>query len=541
MPTENTLRIAFIFISLISFPLIFSALGMLSGEGGISYYSAIFKLLADYWRHNKLAVFFYLFGNFFFHLNGLIIPLGISFYFLFGYKWFLHSHKYQEIFPWEAKSKALQDVKNIFLESLKVTNLEPSVKILLLGKSEEDLPGFSGCGVIGKGKNVSLLLSQRLVDLFQEGMLTTDEIKAIFLHEISHIVHKDHFLPLWTKQFTQSRLFTLTYLSYVLAILCTLSTFIARDGMIAVRYVKWKSLGLSFATFSIGLLLLRSIVWQFIAQAMREREYLADARAGYIYMTPDIVTKAIEKVTFLFPVQGAFSSVFSFAGTGRTPSLNSEVTEISSKILHVFLKVKQVLFRFLTGKVNWHPFSLRRIEALKKNENLFKREEGSFISHKSVITTTVVINTIWFLLFLLLGTFIEEDKGMKFLTNSALLSSLLIAVSLSILNFLPMVFLDSKTFIEGLVGPVGSVFGAAHLPYLLITSKLWRRIHINNFFIALVPSLLLNIPPFVFNPIYFFELLFRNFLLCTLVPLSLGFFTYLVKSDTLWTKNSKCQ
>jgi Zn-dependent protease with chaperone function len=530
VPIENTLRIAFIFIALVLFPLIFSGLGMLAQEGSVSYYSAIFKRLAEYWTQNKLADFLYLVSNFFFHLNGLIIPLGILFYLLFGYKWFQHSHKYQEVFPREVESKALQDLKDIFFECLKVTNLKLSVKIFLLNESAEDLAGFSGCGVIGKGKNIAVLLSQKLVDLFREGRLSTEEIKAIFLHEISHIVHKDHFLPLWTKQFTQSRLFTFTYLSLILAILCALSASIARDGMIVVRYVKWKFLGISFATFSTGLLLLRSSIWQFIAQAMREREYLADARAGYIYMTPDIITKAIEKVTFLFPVQGAFSSVFSFAGTGRTPSLNSEVTEISSKILHVFLKVKKVLFRFLTGKVNWHPSSLRRIKALKQNENLFKGEEGSFISHRSVIITVVVINAIWFLLFLLLGVFIEGDKGMEFLTNNALLSSLLIAVSLSILNFLPMVFLDSKTFIEGLVGPVGSVFGAAHLPYLLITSKLWRRIHINNFFIALVPSLLLNIPPFVFNPIYFLKLLFGNFLLCTLVPLSLGFFTYLVKA-----------
>lgn len=538
MPTENTLRIAFIFISLISFPLIFSGLGMSSGEGVISYYSAILKQLAAYWGSNKLAAFLYLVSNFFFRLSGLIIPLGISFYFLFGYKWFLHWHKYQEIFPREVESKALQDVRNMFFECLKVTNLGSSVKIFLLSERTNDLAGFSGCGVIGKGKNITLLLSQKLVNLFQKGRLTADEIRAVFLHEISHIVHKDHFLPLWTKQFTQSRLFAFTYLIYILAILCTLSTFIARDGMIAVRYVKWESLGLSFATFSIGLFLLRSIVWQFIAQAMREREYLADARAGYIYMTPDIMTRAVEKATFLFAVQKTFSSFFSFVGGSMTPGSNSKTTEISSKILRILLKVKQVLFRFLAGRVNWHPSSFNRVKALKRNENLFKGEKASFISHRSVITTTVVVNMIWLSLFLLLSVFVREDKGMKLLMNNALLSSLLIVVSLSILNFLPMVFLDNKTFIEGFVGPAGSIFRATYLPYLLVASKLWRRIHINNFFIALVPSLLINNVLFFKFTTRFFELLFKNFLVCTVVSLFLSFFTYLSKSDRLLNKKS---
>ena len=539
MPTENTLRFAFICISLISFPLIFSGLGMLSGEGGASYYSTILKQLAHYWEHNKLAAFLHLSSSFFFHLSGLIIPLGISFYFLFGYKWFLHSHKYQEIFPREVESKVLQDVKNIFFECLRVTNLEPSVKILLLSKSASALAGFSCCGIIGKGENLTFLLSQRFVDLFQEGKVTTDEIKAIFLHEVSHIVHKDHFLPLWTKQFTESRLFTFTYLGFVLAILCTLSTFIAREGMIAFRYVKWGSLGLSFATFSVGLLLLRSVAWQFIAQAMREREYLADARVAYIYMTPDIMVRALEKETIILLLQKILSSIFSFEGRSKTPSSKCQTTEISSKILCIFLKVKQVLFRFLTGKVDWHPSTLWRVKALKRNENLFKGERGSFISHKSVITAAVVVNMIWFLLFLLLSVFVKEAKGMKFLTNSALLSSLLIVVSLSILNFLPMVFLDNKTFIEGFVGPLGSIFRAAYLPYLLVASKLWRRIHINNFFIALVPSLLMNIPPFVFKPAYFFDSLLKNFLVCALVSLFLAFFAYLLKNNRLLSKKTK--
>ena len=530
MPIENTLRIAFIFIALVSFPLIFSGFATFSREGDVSFHSIAFKEFLNYFGSNKLGAVLHLFSDFFFHLSRLIIPIGIFFYLFFGYKWFQHSHKYQEVSPWEVESKALQDLKDIFFDCLKVTNLKPSVKIFLLNKSGEDLASFSGCGVIGKGENIIVLLSQKLVDLFREGRLNTEEIKAIFLHEISHIVHKDHFFPLWTKQFTQSRLFTFTYLSLVLAILCALSASIARDGMIVVRYVKWKSLGISFATFSTGLLLLRSSIWQFIAQAMREREYMADARAGYLYTTPHIMTKAIEKATFLFPVQKTFSSFLSFGGRNRMFDSSSEATEILNKTHDIFVNVKQVLFRFLTGKVNWHPSSLRRIKALKQNENLIKGEKGNFISHKSVITTTVVINMIWFLLFLLLGVFIEKDKDMEFLTNSALLSSFLIVVSLSILNFLPMVLLDNKTFIEGFVGPVGSVFGAIHLPYLLITGKLWRRIHINNFFIALMPSLLMNAPPFVFNAGYFFQLLFRNFLLCAVVSLFLAFFTYLLKS-----------
>lgn len=539
MPIDNTLRIAFIFIALISFPLIFYGFGMFSGEGDVSFRSITFKEFVDYWGQNKLAALLYLFSNFFFHLYPLIIPIGISFYLLFGYKWFQRSHRYQEIFPREVESKALQDIKNIFFECLKVTNVKLSVKILLLNKNAEDLAGFSGCGVIGKGKNITVLLSQKLVNLFQEGRLNTNEIKAIFLHEISHIVHKDYFLPLWAKQFTQSRLFTFTYLSLILAILCTLSTFIVRDGMIVVRYIKWKLLGLYFTTFSVGLLLLRSLIWQFIAQAMREREYMADARAGYIYMTPDMVTKAIEKATFLLPLQKTFSSSLSFVGRNRPLGSNSEAAEISTKTPRIFLKAKHIVFRFLTGKVNWHPSSLRRIKALKQNENLFKGEKGNFISHKSVITTTVVINIIWLLLFLLLGVFVGGDEGMEILTNSALLSSFLIVVSLSILNFMPMVFLDDKTFVEGFVGPVGSVFGATHFPYLLITGKLWRRIHINNFFIALVPSLLTNIPPFVFKSIYLFDSLFKNFVACTLVSLFLVFFTSLLKSDRLLSKKTK--
>ncbi len=101
------------------------------------------------------------------------------------------------------RQTAIHELLDIFSHCMETAGEERLGKVFLLDEGSETPPVFAGCGIMGKGKRLALLLSKDFVKTFQERQLTKEEIKAIFFHEIAHIKNRDYFMPLWSKTFIQ--------------------------------------------------------------------------------------------------------------------------------------------------------------------------------------------------------------------------------------------------------------------------------------------------------------------------------------------------
>lgn len=383
---------------------------------------------------------------------------------------------YNEVFA-NSKDKTLSQLWEIFSECMNAAGVKAEVR-LLVAKQKLEYAGISDCGVVGKGKNAAMLLSGPFVNLFREEKLTQEDVKSIFLHELSHVLHNDHFMPLWALWFSQSKVFTYTIVSFVAGIL-----FVFLSGYLGGKVIiKGNLLNIArvFAVVPIAFVIFKRVIWNVISIIMREREFLADVRSAHLYAT-DKMVNALKKWGIFLPARGGLPA-FSFAGILR--------------------------------KVDRHPSILDRIEALgqKKEPEPEKKKIPSALQMASYCMYFLIILVALFIpLIALPGTDVA-----RLIIIVGWASSFLFVTALVIENVFPLRFLDRQVFEQGL----SSSF----------TSKLWIKIHLNNFLIALIICSLIALSGFVFHEdvtyirwhrTFFFRAVLFYFLYCTALSVML--------------------
>ncbi|MEO0126328.1 MAG: M48 family metalloprotease, partial [candidate division WOR-3 bacterium] len=249
---ENSFRVYLTFILLILLPLLF-IFALYIGNLGI------IQIIIKIGEAAGLQKFFMILIHVFLSTAFLIIPVTTIFHLSFSYPQFLNFLRKQKSVNNDNISKP---IKEVMCETAKIIGLTHKPALCLITPDiRNTIPGFAGCGIIGKGKNLTLLISEDFVELFQRGILSKREVEAVFLHELSHVLHKDHFIPLWLRSFVNSPNFTLAGISFFLSLFFNF----VRTGL------SWSNVILAiFALFFVYLF--RAAVIQIAAHAMRERE-----------------------------------------------------------------------------------------------------------------------------------------------------------------------------------------------------------------------------------------------------------------------------
>jgi Zn-dependent protease with chaperone function len=464
----SKLRILLVFILMISVPIVL-AFVVLSKAGEYTGLSAL-------WTESKAAGIFYFLSIVCFLLGGTLVPFTSVFYFYSGYKKFMKRQDYDEVFA-NSKDKTLRQLWEIFSECMNAAGVKAKVR-LLVAKEKLEYADISDCGVVGKGKNAAMLLSAAFVNLFREEKLNKEDVKSIFLHELSHVLHSDHFMPLWALWFSQSKVFTYTIVSFVAGVFFVFLSAYSGGKVI----IKGNLLNITrvFAVVAIAFVIFKRVIWNVINIIMREREFLADIRSARLYAT-DKMVNALKKWGIFLPVRGSLPA-FSFAGILR--------------------------------KVDQRPSLLDRIEALgqKKEPEPEKNKIPSALQMASYCLYFVIILVVLFIPFIALpGTDIT-----RLIIIIGWASSFLIVTALVIENVFALRFLDRQVFEQSLSRS--------------FTSKLWIKIHLNNFLIALIICSLIALSGFVFDEdvtyvhwhrTFFFRAVLFYFLYCTVLSLLL--------------------
>lgn len=506
---ENTFRIYFVFAVLVILPLLILFCLYGGKVQGVPFYTNFFKLFALTWSERKATAISTLSAHIFLLFAGLSIPLSTIFYFCFGYKKFLHRYSRKEFTSEDPKEgKVVAKLKALFFRSLRHAGLTTKVRFLFLDrKIERDLPIFTECGVVGKArKDITLLISKNFVKLFEEGKLTEQEVKSVFFHEISHVYHRDHFLPLWAKNFISSHIFILAAFSCVLAFI---------SGFFAQSF--------SLENFIIFLLIFplpiffRMGVLQIVAHAMREREYLADARAIYFYISSEMLIKTIKKSAILFPKANRIFPHSFFIHEDN--SLDRSKTAESLRNFKEFLKYsKWLLYCFLTGTVYWHPPVHHRIKAIKEKRNIITEGTKGLLSPFSVLGSSFLLCLIE--LFILVScSFLGMEKS-KYAELGVSLSYTM-ALFLVFLSCLPLRLLNNRNLRKNIPPLFWKRF-----PLYFFIGRFWRGMHLNNLFISEFNTLFLVLGGVSISYFYILWL----FLICTGASLLLIAIAYLTKS-----------
>jgi len=479
---HSRLRIFLLFLFLIAFPvfLVFA----------VSYRGSIdVGRITIFWPTNKPLAISYSLSLLFIFLAGIIVPSVTVFHFLFSYKLFLARHEYEEIQAKPLSDSALMELRALFSESARIAGVKKTVRFLILKSEVEGTGGFSGCGIVGKGKELALLIGSDFVDAYRSGKLDEETVRNIFLHEISHIKNKDYFLPLWARQMVQTRAFTFAIVSFLLALLFMVATiaFTSR-GISTLKSKLWVVIALPVVVPS-ALFAIKAVVLDFIGSIMREREYLADIRAAFFYSTPEGIANAIKKTAVFLPKQGDFSAFLPFRGS--------------------------------PGKISWHPSELERIEALglRKSSALRKANPESPL-------TMIALNLLYAVIlgFLALAWRLPGSKLHLFVIM-ALLLSFMFVLGMVIESVFPVRFLEKEVFQKGLAGTEPLKMFSR-----FFTSKVWAKIHLNNLITALTISSLTAVSSFVFprdvayihwHKASFFKALLFYYLFCTVLSVLL--------------------
>ena len=487
---QSKFRILLVFVLMISVPmaLAFAALSQV-GE-----HTSLFEL----WSESKAAGISYFLSTVCILLAGAIVPFSTVFYFYSSYKRFIEKLDYEEVSV-DSKDRTLKELWKIFSECMNVAGVKASVK-LLVAKQELEHSAVLDCGIVGRGKNAAMLLSISLIKLFEEGKLTKEDVKAIFLHELSHVFHNDHFMPLWAMWFVRSKTFTYTIILFLAGIFFIFwSAYLAGEVDIIEGLLKTTSI---FAAVLIPFFIFRAVIWRLIGKIMREREFLADVHSARLY-APDKIANTLKKSVLFSPEEKA--PMFSFAGI------------IHHKYVHR-------AFKFITGKTHWHPSLLDRIEVLGQREKpaLEKRKRmPSGLQMISYCMYYLVILTALFITSILL----PEDESIFFTTMVGWASSFFAVTSLTIESVFPLRFLSKKDFEENLTGR-----GILRNLSRFFVNKLWRKIHLNNFLLSLTICSLVALSSFVFSRrivyvhwhrIFFFRAVLFYFLFCTALSILL--------------------
>jgi len=426
---ESTLRI--ILVSFLTFVPFLLAAVFLSPLLKIGIRPFVEKILG-LWITDRTMAIFAPATILFLALAGTSIPLAAIFHYLFGFELFLKANRKYELPPKAIEENpTVCELLNIFSHCLKSAGEERLWRIFLLGEGPETPPIFPGCGIIGKDKRLALLVSKDFVRAFQEGQLTKEEVEAIFFHEIAHIKNKDYFLPLWSKMFIQSRLFFIAWGSFILGMIASSAAFVKMEGLGAV--LNWSLLS-KVIILTFGFVLLKGVIYTLLGENLRGREYLADSSA-IRYTSRDATTRAIKKSAMLF------------AGVGR------------------FSWLPFVLGR----KSAWHPDPVKRIKAL--DERLIG------FSGKTQPIRDVIFGTLTVAVFLFGVALVLE-----FLTQKWRMAELI-----DIYGPLNL-FLTLFYFLA-----IGGLAAEHLFMRKYSASRAWSQVHIRNFLIALILSVLGNL------------------------------------------------
>jgi len=444
---QSRFRILLVFVLMIAVPLALAFVPLSRAAGYVD--------LPQLWAGSKVAGIFFIFSMISFLLVGLIIPLSTVSYFRSGYRKLMQEHRSANV-----SEAVLKELQEIFSEALQTTQVEASIKMLVAN----DASLVSDCGIVGRGRNAAMLLSPRFIDFYQNGSLAREDVKAIFLHELSHVLHKDHFMPLWALWFVRSKVFTYTIVVFMAAIVFVfLSGYIAETFDMKENLMK---LAWLFVGVPIVFVVFRTIIYRLIARIMREREFLADAHSAYFYAR-DKMAAALRK-SALLPAQESFAAL-SFTGL---------------------------------GKAEWHPSIMSRIEALGQK----KEPEPRLAKMPSALQ--MLSYCAYFILFLaslfVIGAVLP---GMaRYITPLGWVLSFLAVTTLVIENIFPLRFLGRQSLV----------------PFLV--SRSWTKIHLNNFIIALTVCSLTALSSLVFpketsyikwHKTFFFRAVVFYFLYCT--------------------------
>lgn len=297
-----------------------------------------------------------------------------------------------------------------------------------------------------------------------------------------------------------------------------LSIVFTSRGMTVIRNNLWLIVGL-FVVVPSAFFAMRAAVLGLISRIMREREYLADNRAAFRYSTPQAMASAVKKAALVLPKQGDFSAFLPFMGAEEVSGVQSY--GLFRKIREEVRKIKQEVFESIAGKMSWHPSELERIEALglAKNSNLRKE--------KPMPPLTMTAQNLLYagiLAFLAIAWSVPgSSRGI--MTAMGLLFAFAFVLAMVIDNVFPMRFLGKKVFQEGLIG-----YPALRTFSRFFGSRLWGKIHLNNFLTALTICLLTALSSFVFfqevtyiqwHRTFFFKAVLIYFLFCTALSILL--------------------
>lgn len=438
-------RILLVFILMVSVPIVL-AFVTLSQAGEHTSFSEL-------WSESKAAGIFYFLSTVCFLLAGALVPFTSVFYFYSGYKKFMEKHDYDEVFA-DSKDKTLSQLWEIFSECMNAAGVKATVKLVVPKEKLKYVPILE-CGIVGKGKNAAMLLSTHFVDLFREEKLTNEDVRAVFLHELGHVLHNDHFMPLWAMWFVRSKTFSYTIIGFIAGIFFLfLSAYLS--GMLIIKGNLLKILTL-FLVVPTAFVILKAVIWNNIATIIREREFLADVRSARLYAA-DKMVNALKKWAIHLPVRETLPA-FSFAGIRR--------------------------------EVKWHPPILDRIEALgyrKEPELEKKRKMPSALQMMRFPLYFAVILLLFFI-----ASSLPESDDTWFIVVTGWSTSFFFLTVWVIENVFPLRFLDKQYFQNGLIGS-----GLSQSLSRFFIGKLWTKIHLNNFLVIFTVCSLIALSSLVF-------------------------------------------
>lgn len=428
-------------------------------------------------------------------------------------------------------------LKSIFLDCSRLLKVKIPVDFVPMAGSLEGIPGVSGCGVIGSGpRKAVFLLDYNFILSFKEEKLKDEEVRAIFFHELSHVLHGDHFLPFLAKWISQSGLLFFSPLASTLFFWWLGLSLASRTGSTSYLAGTWF---MWFVVSPFGCFLLAFLFRDLISVPLRDREFLADGKA-LVYVKKETLVNTIKKAISLFPVERT-----TFTQIGFLSKLPKQAHNLKEKdsYLTVAWKTLRDIFRFwqklLFSKPEFSPFFDERIVALtsKPFRIVEKRKSLDFSqSTKTVLESSVFGFAVLFGIFALIS-FLPKEFSTS-LTPFLVLSLVLVPLVGVIFTVYPLSLLDVSSFWENLFG--SSKFSLTKFLKHSIRNRLWSRIHLNNFFSSLIACLfvfLLGFTPLRTDRVvlvyryFFFHLLLLHFFTCTMLSLLMLFFYSRGKKD----------
>jgi len=455
---ENNFRIWLAFIILI----VFYLLALLFGWFAISKEVGALKKISDNFSNIRIIL---LCLSYLFVIFGTVIPVVIIFLnFLLPYKLFHSIIKKGVMAKAQNEIKDLRDILDICLKTAGVTK---SIRLLVIDERiVKKLPGISNCAIVGDSQeDATLILTKDFVDFYKSGELNKEEVKAIFFHEISHIINNDHFFPLWIKNFCYTHAFSLGVLCLCLSFLFSALSLINTGFAIILG----KDILLSFGLTVAFLFILRTINWQIIAQCMREREILADFLTRNSFVAPDTLISSIKKMALLSTKNNLnkFSLISFSTKDGNQNNMRGYLANIWQFILNV-----------LKGKVEWHLSSLARIKYISNNIDPIHESETGLLTFKSIAISAVLLCIIFFFMHAIMWSATTEIG----LFQVMCVNSMMGCVIISVLQFMPLRFLSGRMIQEKFIAPYSSsqVVILLYIPFSMLFNRRWHKIHRNN-------------------------------------------------------------